>query len=366
MSIFLIIALTVFGLYLSIYLLYCVMIIVGSGKPTPSTDRSISILVAARDEEDSILECLESLAAQAYPADKIEVLVGDDGSEDGTAAIVQTFIETHPNFRYFLIERQLGELKGKQNVLAQLAHEAKGEAFLVSDADVVAPPTWAASLMGALKGKNGMISGPTIVDHPSLFGKVQALDWLLGITINKAHETLGIPLTGVGSNMAVSRESYFSTGGYENIPFSLTEDYKLFKEMVEEGAWKFKHLFHPHSLSISKPVDTFAQLARQRKRWFAGGHEIIWYNQLFMGLNALLMPTLIASIFLLPLKWTLIFYATKILGNFLILFISSLVLRRTQLMWYFPIYELYYQLTLILLPINQLLPGGVVWKGRKY
>jgi glycosyltransferase involved in cell wall biosynthesis len=66
---------------------------------------SIWVLVAARNEEANIAACLDALIRQAYPKDKFEIWVGDDGSEDGTAAIIASFEKSHLNIRSLLIKQ---------------------------------------------------------------------------------------------------------------------------------------------------------------------------------------------------------------------------------------------------------------------
>ena len=55
--------------------------------PLPVPLPRVSILIAARDEEASLPRCLASLRALNYPAERLEILVGDDGSTDRTAAV---------------------------------------------------------------------------------------------------------------------------------------------------------------------------------------------------------------------------------------------------------------------------------------
>ncbi|HJY89824.1 MAG TPA: glycosyltransferase, partial [Candidatus Acidoferrum sp.] len=52
---------------------------------------SLSILVPAHNEERMIRAKLQNLLSQDYPPDKLEILVGDDGSTDATAGIVGDF-----------------------------------------------------------------------------------------------------------------------------------------------------------------------------------------------------------------------------------------------------------------------------------
>jgi len=51
----------------------------------------VSVVVAARNEENTIPQLLTSLINQDYPEDKFEIIIADDGSDDTTARIVQDF-----------------------------------------------------------------------------------------------------------------------------------------------------------------------------------------------------------------------------------------------------------------------------------
>ena len=59
---------------------------------------TVTMVVAMRNEALNIGRCLESLAAQDYPADRLEVLVYDGESTDSSVAIVEAFCATHPNW----------------------------------------------------------------------------------------------------------------------------------------------------------------------------------------------------------------------------------------------------------------------------
>jgi len=60
-----------------------------------------SLLVAVRNEANYIKNCISSLQSQTYPQDKLEVIILDGGSTDGTDQIVQSLIKGHPNFKFF-------------------------------------------------------------------------------------------------------------------------------------------------------------------------------------------------------------------------------------------------------------------------
>ena len=59
----------------------------------------VSIIIPSRNEEKFICKCLDSIIAQHYPKDKLEVLVIDGSSEDGTKDIIQGYAECYPLIR---------------------------------------------------------------------------------------------------------------------------------------------------------------------------------------------------------------------------------------------------------------------------
>jgi glycosyltransferase involved in cell wall biosynthesis len=59
----------------------------------------VSIIVPARNEADHIGDLLQSIAASTYPLDRVEVIIVDSQSTDGTADVVQSFIEVFPRLR---------------------------------------------------------------------------------------------------------------------------------------------------------------------------------------------------------------------------------------------------------------------------
>ena len=345
---------------------YTLVIAFSRSSRTLRTDARICICVAARNEEKKIMKTLRSLAALNYPVENLEIHIGDDDSDDRTAEIVKEFIQDKPHFHYHHITEKLEGIKGKQNVLAQLFRKANGDFLLVTDADITVHPDWAAGLIGAFEPGVGMVSGTTIVAGKGFLTKMQNLDWTFGSAVNKAHEAMGIPLTGSGNNMAITREAYNYVGGYESVPFSITEDYKLFKEMCEKGPYEFRCLFHPSTLCLSEPVDDFPTLIRQRRRWFKGGAEIVWYNQLFFLLNVLVVPFLITMAFLSPWQWFVGFMSAKVAMDLVFLTVSTARLKKLKWLVFFPFYEIYYQLSTLVLPFTSRLGKKVVWKGRTY
>src|SRR5262249_44305272 len=104
---------------------------------------SVSILVPARDEAANIEACVRGLLAQTYPA--WELIVLDDGSTDGTGAILARLAADEGRLRVLAGAAVPPGWLGKPHACAQLAAAARGDLLLFTDADVRHAP----ALVGA-------------------------------------------------------------------------------------------------------------------------------------------------------------------------------------------------------------------------
>ncbi|MEN7548410.1 glycosyltransferase [Rapidithrix thailandica] len=324
----------------------------------------VSILVAARNEEDTIARCLEALTNIRYPQDKWEVLVGNDQSEDATERIAREYALQYKNIHVYTIRHTLGMARGKANVLAQLAQKAQGEYFLITDADTCPPPTWVRGMLQAVQPDVGIVTGFTVIEGKSFFANMQALDWLFALSFIAQVARLGTPVTAMGNNMLISRKAYASVGGYENIPFSITEDYALFKKVLDKG-WKFRQLDQAEITATTRPIPTFAGLMHQRKRWMYGALQLQFFMKLIIYFQTFFLPLLVLLSFW-SWKWALLAWFARITGQSIYILYQLIRLKRTKLLPFYPFYEGYLLIISFSMLIFYLLPIKVNWKGREY
>src|SRR3989338_6684417 len=101
--------------FLVIYFLiqiFLIFFILKPEKPSPTIKKEkvpfVSILVAARNEEKNILNCLKSLSNQDCPSDRFEILIGSDRSTDKTLEILKSYSKPSITVRIFDITTDLG------------------------------------------------------------------------------------------------------------------------------------------------------------------------------------------------------------------------------------------------------------------
>src|SRR5207253_6110065 len=92
---------------------------------------TITVLIAAYNEEKRIADKLESCLSLVYPPDRLNILIVSDGSTDRTVAIVESYVARYPE-RVSLIA--LPSRRGKAHALNVGAARASGEILLLADA----------------------------------------------------------------------------------------------------------------------------------------------------------------------------------------------------------------------------------------
>ena len=328
----------------------------------------ISILVAARNEEALLPRCLASLRALDYPPELVQVLVGDDASTDNTRAVAEAAMSGYNGgFQLIPIAENLGEARGKANVLAHLTHHATADYWLLTDADIVLPPTWVRAMLAHAAPGVGTVTGLTVVVGEGLLACLQGLDWLLSLSLIQVGSDAGQPMTAMGNNMLVTRAAYQATGGYENLPFSVTEDFALFEAINAQG-YGYRQVFAPAVRATSAPAHSWGALVRQRLRWLRGVAALpariqaglvflsgYWLAVLGLAAIGKFHLALAAASLKLPVQYAQALAATRRAG------------LPAPPLWLLLPFELYSLALTLHLTLTRLLGRrGVEWKGRRY
>lgn len=325
----------------------------------------VSLLLAARNEEQNIERCLEALTALDYPDGRLEILVGDDNSSDRTFEIAARISEQHHHVKLISIKETMGLARGKANVLAHLAKEASGEIFLITDADVAVPEQWARAMVGSFTPEVGIVSGTTTCARGRFFETMQSIDWLHFMGYIKAFANAGRSCTAVGNNMAVRAEAYSQTGGFENLKFSITADYRLFQAVTAIG-WKWYNNLDSNTLGVARPITGLKELLHQRKRWLIGARDLSLFWKTMLLLYVAFTPALFAILVVNPNLGFFVWFVKFFLQ---VTFISVLIRRTESRHFRLSAYLLYELFVLINSPLSAmfyLLPVATIWKGRVY
>lgn len=354
---------------LCLYFIQVVIFIIGANKKYNKLDdselKSASVIVAARNEEQNILTCLESLNELEYPEGKLEIVIVNDNSTDKTGELIQNYIEDKKRFKYLVTKEKIGTLKGKANAIANGIEGSTGDIILTTDADCTVSKIWVKTIASYYTENVGIVCGYTTQNDKTPFEGMQAADFIYLLIVAAGGMNWGKPLSAIGNNMSYSRKAYNEVGGYAKIPFSVTEDFKLLMSIYALKKYKLIYPLDKGALVTSKPCENIKSIYWQKKRWGVGGldSDIVGYGVMASGFvchvfNFIAPFALSANMLIMLLLKLIIDY------GFLSPVYKKLNLRLK--MTHFLAFEIYFILYVLLLPIVLLFGRSVKWKGREF
>ncbi len=356
-------------IFICFYFIQTFVFAAGASKKFPklSDDElpSATVIVAARNEEENILDCLRSLNSLEYPAGKLQIIIIDDNSTDSTAELITEFTADKNRFLFLKTKLQLGELKGKSNAIANAIESATGEIILTTDADCIVSPLWAKTIASYYQKDVALVCGYTTKFDDTPFNGMQAVDFIYLLEVAAGTINIGQPLSCIGNNMSYRKSVYDQVGGYKALPFSVTEDSLLLLAIKKLGKYKLIYPLDKEALVTSKPCPDFKTLFHQKKRWGVGGLDNTPFGFTVMATAFITHLMVLLSPFFMSLNiiYMIIF---KILTDY---FFLLPVFNRLELklsLKNFMAFEIYYFSYVIILPIALLFGKKVEWKGRTF
>lgn len=249
-----------------------VRILQAASPPEPDRWPSVSVIVPARNEENDIDACLASLRDCDYPDDKLEIIVVDDFSTDGTVERVRAqqpagVPAPDPGpVRLVEMERAMAQNGNHKPAAVETGIQAAdGEVILTTDADCTVPETWIRSMVRRCTPDTPFVAGPVAYEHNDLFlPRLQALE-LTGLVAYGAG-TLGLRLPTFcnSANVAYRRDVIESR---LDAPNGAAQDELLLQHVAYETDRSVT--FNPESdaLVTTEPAPSFAAYLQQQARW---------------------------------------------------------------------------------------------------
>jgi glycosyltransferase involved in cell wall biosynthesis len=118
----------------------------------------VSVIVPTFERRELLELLLQSLAAQTYPAERMEVLVVDNSSRDGTREMVAVAARNAPYALRYFLQNNRGPALSRQHGL----EAASGAIVAFTDSDCVASPGWIEAGVSAFGPGVGLVQGRTI------------------------------------------------------------------------------------------------------------------------------------------------------------------------------------------------------------
>jgi glycosyltransferase involved in cell wall biosynthesis len=215
---------------------------------------SVSLIVAAHDEEDVIERRVDNLLELDYPAEKLEIVVASDASGDRTDELVEGIAARDSRVR--LIQAPRGGKVSAQNLAVR---ETGGEILAFSDANATWPPDALRKLVRSFADPDvGYVTGrATYADADG--SNREGAYWAFELWLRQQESQLGSVTGGNGPIYAVRREDYV------DVDPRFGHDLAFPYLMVQRGR---RAVYEPEAISVEKPSRDLEDEYRRKVRMF--------------------------------------------------------------------------------------------------
>ncbi|MES2202734.1 MAG: glycosyltransferase family 2 protein [Patescibacteria group bacterium] len=258
---------------------------------------AVTMLVPCYNEQATVGATIDSLLALDYPADKLDIMVVDDGSSDGTADIARRYAAQYPT-RVALVQKANG---GKYTALNIGIEQSKGELIGCLDADSFVE---ASALIEAVKKFESdstiMAITPAMKVHKprSLLELMQNVEYTFGIFYKKMFDNLSAINVLPGPFSMYKREVFKKIGLFRHA--HNTEDMEIAFRMHANHL----KIVNAHTAFVYTTVpNTVRTLLRQRVRWSQGflmnarDYGYMFFNKRYGNFGMLILPFATLSFF---------------------------------------------------------------------
>jgi cellulose synthase/poly-beta-1,6-N-acetylglucosamine synthase-like glycosyltransferase len=336
----------------------------------------ISVLIPARNEEQNIKSCLDSLMQQSYPKHLFQVLVIDDHSTDNTAAMVLSYQSQNIQLitlKDFVAKNNINSYKKKAIEIA--VQQSTGDLMVTTDADCIVPANWLQTIAAFYEEtKPSLIVMPVAINCKNRFIEIfQAVDFmtLQGITGASVHKKIHSMCN--GANLAYTKNAFNEVNGFAGIDtIASGDDMLLMHKIYKQYPTAVLFLKSKEVIVQTQPVKTIKEFFNQRIRWASKADK---YDD--KRIFAVLLVVYLFNFFLLVLPviacfnniqystfliW-LLFICLKTVLELFFLFPVANFFNKQHLLWLFPIMQPFHILyTVIAGWLGKF--GSYKWKDR--
>ncbi len=273
-----------------------------------------SIIVATYNRIQEMKELISSLRAMTFSPADFELVVVDDGSEDGTGDYIQS-LDTEFDIQYHYQQNQ-----GPGAARNRAMSEAKGEYFIFLDSDVIVPDSYLSAVDKSVKEERWEAFGGPDDSHPSFPPLLQAINYSMtsfigtgGTRGSTESVTRFYPRS---FNMGIHRQVFESMGGMNDLRHGQDMDYsaRIYRAGYKVGLIPDAVVYHKRRTSLKK-------FYKQIFNWGVARINLgRAYPEMLKPVH--LLPALLIAIVLL--SGVISFFAPTILWVFLFMFFGAI------------------------------------------
>ncbi|NPV76045.1 MAG: glycosyltransferase family 2 protein [Anaerolineae bacterium] len=224
---------------------------------------TVTLLIAAYNEELVIEGKIHNSLALDYPKDRLQILIAADGSDDHTVEIVQRFKDDGVELSF------APERRGKMAAITRALRLAHGEIIVFSDANnhykadtvKILVRSFADPTIGAVSGAKH------IIEDGKPLGSSEGLYWKYESFLKKQETRLGSCIGVTGEILAIRRKLFV-----EPSTQVINDDFYILMQILRQG---YRLIYEPMALSYEEVSATAADEIVRRARIIAGRYQAI-------------------------------------------------------------------------------------------
>lgn len=378
LNIFLLLTAILFIPYATIILLYRKWFL--KLKPFTITARfqpriSFSVIIPARNEENNIGNCIQSILNQTYPSSLFEIIIIDDHSTDNTSKVVEKLREQYSNIRLIKLADELdGKALNsyKKKAIEKAIGYSTGDWIITTDADCIVKENWITTIAAFIEEKEPVfIAAPVVFTNDgTILSTFQYIDFISLQGITAASVSAGFHSMCNGANLAYKKTIFYEIGGFRGIDtIASGDDMLLMNKIKSRYPSKIGFLFSKDAIVTTHPMQDWKSFFNQRIRWASKAESykdrsIFWVLVLVYLYNVALFIMPLIGIFY---PWLIVYWLVFIGCKTIVELSFAIPVGKffgQSFIWWFPLLQpLHISYTVIAGWLGKF--GKYQWKGRE-
>lgn len=254
----------------------------------------ISVVVAAKNEENNLSQLINSLKNQTYPENLFEVIIVDDNSTDNTFEKGNELTSGLNNFAIYKVEEK--KYPGKKGALQFGIEKSNNPFILITDADCLPGKNWIKAFSGKFELDYDFLFGPApFIKTSSFINKVSCFENLRASILTFSAASFGLPYSAAARSFGFSRAAFEKLSGYKNTTETLSGDDDLLLREAVKNKLKIGIAVEDESLVYSSTVQNFSDYLKQKARHTTTSFHYLLIHKILLGVWHLLNILMLLS-----------------------------------------------------------------------
>ena len=268
-----------------IYFFFIVLIFSGllfkrTYSPIHSKLPMVSVIIAARNEQENIKNILEDLVNQNMDKSNFEIVVVNDRSTDETYSIINNYSSMYNNIKTINIEN-INVMTPKKYALTKAVENSSGDIIISTDADCRVNKDWVNSMAQLVNNTNKIVVGYSkIKNSDNLLKQYQNIDFLGIMSANAGLLNYNIICSGSGQNLAYKKKHFLDINGFKPVQHLMSGDDMYLVQSISKLKGAIFN-YDPKSFVSTMPKNKTIEYLNQRTRWSSNSKNTIIDAPLF-------------------------------------------------------------------------------------